>query len=1046
MMKKHVKLIGELFKPLLKGLLSLVVVGFSLSAALAQERVISGTVTDENNEGLPGVNIIVKGTSTGSITDFNGDYQVSVPEQGSSLVFSAIGYNAQEIVIGARSVIDVTMDINVEELEEVIVTGYAVQQKKDVTGAVAVVKKEDLIALPQGNVANQLQGRVAGVTVTGSGQPGAQSKVRIRGLSSFGNNEPLYIIDGIPGAIETVVPEDVENISVLKDAGAASIYGSRASNGVVLITTKKGREGVQINFSTYTGVQYPGSGPDNLLNTQEYADLQWLVYGNDGTDETHPIYGASSNSSPSIPSWAGDTDWFDETTENAAISNYSLSMSAGTKSSSVFASVNVFDQNGTIRHQDFQRVAGRINSSFDILKGRVKIGQNLNVSNIKQPNGFSNLNEGNAINSVYRNQPIIPVIMTQSVTGIVHDYVPGEYGGTGIAARLGNNGNSVAALDRNKDNTYSKLELIGNIFAEIEIIDGLKLRTSYGGRMSNDYYSNYSFATYENAENTATPSLSEGANKYSEWIWTNTLNYSTDFGQSSLDVILGYEALEYGISRGLGASRGGYFSDQYSFRTLNNGATITGAGSYFGTSTTLASAFLRADYSLSDKYLLGATVRRDGSSRFGAENRYGIFPSVTAGWRISEESFLAGNSILTDVKIRGGWGQMGSQTNVDPANQFYQYGASTSSTNYDLNGAGNASVQGFGAVRIGNTSTEWEANESTNIGFDAGLFNNKFEVVFDWYSKQTTGLLYAPELPATFGNATAPTINIGSISNKGVDLQLIYRDDWSNGLSFEGNLTLTSYKNEIVAVADGVDYFDFGGSRIGTFARNEVGYPMSSFYGYEVAGLFQSDGDATASGQDGAEAGFFQYKDNDGTAGISDEDRAHIGNPNPDYTYGLNLMLGYKQFELTAYFYGYQGGDIFNYTKWWTDFWPSFQGQKSTDLLNNSWTPTNTGATVPKASNNSNFSTNGVANSYYIEDGSFSRLRNLQLAYNLPASTLSSMNLTNARIYIQGVNLFTFTEYTGLDPELGGDDRAFGIDYGNYPLAKQVIVGLNVSF
>tara|TARA_B110000503_G_C7173219_1_gene425498 strand:+ start:6629 stop:9769 length:3141 start_codon:yes stop_codon:yes gene_type:complete len=1046
MKNNYTNRLWESFKHLIKGALALTLVGFTLSAATAQERVVTGSVVDENGEGLPGVNIIIKGTASGVITDFNGQYRLNLSEAGTALVFSAIGYNSQEVTVGARSIIDVTMSVNVAELEEVIVTGYAVQQKKDVTGSVAVVRKEELVALPQGNVANQLQGRVAGVTVTGSGKPGATSKVRIRGFSSFGGNDPLYIIDGIPGNIETIAPEDVETISVLKDAGAASIYGSRASNGVVLITTKKGGQGVKIDFNTYTGIQYPGKSPSNLLNAKEYADLQWLVYANDGTVEDHPIYGPSSQASPKLPNWGADTDWYDETTENAAITNYNLSMSGGSNGANFFASLNYFDQNGTVKYQDFERVSARFNSSFKAFNNKLTIGQNLNVSNIKQPSGFTNLSEGNAISGVYRNQPLIPVVMTTSTTGISHDFVPGEYGGTGLASRLGNNGNTIAELTRARNNAYSKMELIGNVFAELEVIDGLKLRTSYGGRTSSDYFSAYNMATYENAENVATASMSEGASYYKEWIWTNTLAYSKTFGQNSINATLGYEALEYGISRGVSGQRGGYFSDALSFRTLDNGATIINANSYFATPTTLASSFLRVDYSLKDKYLLGATVRRDGSSRFGADTRYGTFPSLTAGWRLSEEAFLAGSSVFTDVKIRGGWGQMGSQLNADPANQFNLYGGSANQSYYDLNGTGTSSLQGFRPTRIGNADAQWETNTSTNIGFDAGLFNNKVEVVFDWYSKQTEGLLFAPENPGTAGNAQAPSINVGSMSNKGIDLQLIYRDDYANGLSFEGNFTLTSYTNEIVAIADGYDYFDYGGSRIGNFSRNEVGHPLSAFYGYEVAGLFQSDGEATASGQDGAEAGFFQYTDNDGVAGITDADRTYIGNPNPDFTYGLNLQLGYKQFELTAYFYGYQGGDIFNYTKWWTDFWPSFQGQKSTDLLNNSWTPTNTGATTPKATQSSNFSTNAVANSYYIEDGSFARLRNLQLAYNLPSSALSALKMSNARVYIQGVNIFTATKYTGLDPELGGDDRAFGIDYGNFPLNKQVILGLNVSF
>jgi len=482
------------------------------------------------------------------------------------------------------------------------------------------------------------------------------------------------------------------------------------------------------------------------------------------------------------------------------------------------------------------------------------------------------------------------------------------------------------------------------------------------------------------------------------------------------------------------------------YRTLSNGANITGAFSEFNTPTTLVSQFARADYSLMDKYLLSATVRRDGSSRFGPDTRYGIFPSFSAGWRISDEAFFQGISFISDMKIRGSYGTMGNQLAVSPQNQFYSYGGSPDQSFYDINGTGTSSRQGFRPTRIGNPNAKWETNQTTNVGFEAGLLENKVTIKFDWYSKKTKDLLYNPELPGTAGGADAPYINIASMSNTGLDMELTFKEKWGD-FGFDGSAVLTTYKNNIDKIAEGVKFFDSGGSRIGSYVRNMEGHPMSSFFGYQVLGLFQTAAEVSESPtQDGAEAGFFKFADTDGDGKISPTDRVFIGNPNPKFTYGFNLAFSFKDFDVTAFIYGSQGNDIFNNNAWWIDFWPSFQGQKSEALLNDSWTTSNTGAKVPKASNKSNFSTNTQSVSYYVEDGSYLRLKNLQLGYTIPESVMSKVNIKSLRIYVQGVNLLTSTKYSGLDPELGGDDRAFGIDAGNYPLVKQFLFGLNVNF
>lgn len=1011
---------------------------------------VTGVVTDAaNGDVLIGASVVVKGTNIGTVTDFDGNFSLAAGPND-VLVLSYVGYTELEVAIDGRSIVNIAMSQG-ELLDEVVVTGYAAQRKKDLTGAVGIVNTEQLTQLPSSNINSQLQGRISGVTVSGDGRPGSVAKVRIRGFSSFtGQNSPLYVVDGVPTQdVSTLNPNDVATMSVLKDAGAASIYGSRASNGVILITTKKGtNSGVKVSYNMYYGTQNPSVGNLGLLNTQEYADLQWLVYRNDGTNEEHPVYGQSSNASPRLPDWKADTDWFDVITRNAGIMNHDLSLSGGNENANFYAGLNYFDQEGIVIHNFAQRYSARLNSEFKVANGRITIGENLTVTG-RNGNGVGgNGAEGSPVSRVYMSQPIIPHVVTIPVQGNTHNYQVGDYGGTGMASRIGNTPNIFADLERGQHNRQTDVRLLGSMFLDFKLMEGLNYRSTFGGTYQNGYNTGWVGQTYERAENQATSSYNENAYFNADWVWTNTLSYNKRFGNHSINAVAGYEAVKYGISRSVSASRAGYFSSDPAFRTVSNGAAITNASSGFSTPTSLASAFLRSDYSLSDRYYVSATLRRDGSSRFGEEFRYGLFPSVSGGVRVSD--FISGVGFLSDLKIRGGYGTMGNQLPVSPQNQFSLFGGGTGDSFYDLNGTGTSSLQGFRPTRLGNRDTRWETQITSNIGFDATLFDSKLQLSFDWYSKRAEDLLVNVPLPGIYGAADAPALNVGDMRNTGIDLQLDYRTDLTRDLSVDLTGTFTTYKNEIVKFADNIDFFDvqFGDSRIGSFNRNEVGRSISEFFGYEVLGLFQNQAEIeSAPDQDGAEPGFFRYADIDGDGVITPDDRTYIGNPNPDFTYGLNIVLNYKNFDLTAFLFGSQGNDIFNYNKWWLDFWPSFQNQKSQDLLNNSWTPQNTSATTPKASNKSNFSTNTQSISYYVEDGSFLRLRNLQLGYTLPTNITSKLGIGNFRIYAQGINLLTFTGYSGIDPDVNnGSDTAFGVDFGNYPLTKQYLVGLNVGF
>ena len=998
------------------------------------------------------MNIVIQGTTQGAVTDAQGNFSISVTGDDATLVFSFIGYSTQAVPVGSQTTINVTLTPDVTSLDEIVVTAYATQKKGDLTGSVGVVNTEQLVQMPQSNITQQIQGRVAGVTVVQDARPGQDAKVRIRGMGSFQNNEPLYIVDGVPTTdINSLNPEDVESMSVLKDAGAASVYGARAANGVIVITTKRGSAGqMKVNFNAYGGISTVGSGPDFLCNTQEMADLVWLISANDGTVEDHPLYGLTTNPEPTLPFWAADTDWFGESTQRGSIQNYDLSLSGGTEGANFYASLGYLDQTGEVIFNWYKRFSARFNSEFTV-KDRLTLGENINIVH-RSDHGVGNQAEQTAVTGgAYRMMSIIPVIWESGpYQGLTHFWEDGDWGSTGIANRLGNGQNFVSDATRDKDDKWQQLRILGNVFADLKIIEGLNLKTSIGGSIDMQYYTNWTGSTYEHSENTATPTYRETGQIGGFWTWTNTLTYNAQFGDHSILAVAGYEANKLGYGRGVWAQGAGYFTeDAFSFRTVGTAENLQSGDSWFNTPRTLVSQFLRADYNFRSKYYLSGTVRRDGSSVFGAENRYGVFPSVTGGWRISEESFMSSVGFISDLKIRGGYGTMGNQAAVSTSNQFYLYDGAPNRSFYDINGTFTGSAPGFRPSRIGNPDAKWETNVTTNVGFDAVLFERKLELTFDWYTKRNVDLLFNPELPGTAGNASRPYFNVGEMLNTGIDAMATYRMI-SGDFNFEVTATMTTYNNEIIAIAEGIEFFDSvqdGGNRIGATSRNEVGYPVGSFFGYDFLGFFQSQGDVDDHAtQAGAEPGFLKYRDTDLSEEIGPEDRIHIGNPNPDFTYSLNFNVGYKGFDLVAFFYGSQGNDIVNQNRWWLDFWGSFIGQKNVGMLNDSWTPDNPDAAFPKASAKSNFSTSQEYSSYYIEDGSFFRLKNLQIGYTFDNAMLGNI-FSNLRIYIQGTNLFTITKYSGLDPELyQPSETVFGVDQGSLPVAKQFIVGVNLGF
>lgn len=1050
------------------------------TASFAQQKTVTGKVTgDKDKQPIFGATVAVKGSNVATQTASDGSFTITVPGNSSTLIVTFVGYESVEIAVGTKSSLDVSLKDRSTTLTDVVVTGYSSQAKKDITGSVAVVKTEDLKSIPAANAETQLQGRASGVTVTTSGRPGDGASVRIRGFGSFGNNDPLYIIDGVPGGLGGLSPNDIESMQVLKDAAAASIYGSRASGGVIIVTTKKGKSGsAKVSYNMFFGTQNPGKGFTQLLNSQEMADLTWLAYKN--ASQTPPSAQYGTGATPVLPDYIvpsgkkeGDptvnpnlyrldiengniyqivrankagTNWFKELTQNAPITNHNIAVSGGADRSRYLFSFDYFDQKGIVIHNFYKRYTTRLNTEFNIKKN-IRIGENLQVL-YSQDNSAGQNGEGTELGFSYRNQPIIPV----------YD-IMGNFAGT-RATGTGNSANPVANRIRSKDNRGHNFSIFGNMYAEVDFLKHFTARTSMGGTYSTYNWYSYSFQTYENSENNTGNQYTEEMGRSRSWTWTNLLTYKNSFGEHDVTALVGTEAVEE-WGRFINGSRTGYFVDNVNFRALNSG----GASGQRANGTPFAPAALfsyfgKVDYTFRDKFLASFTYRRDGSSRFGPNNPWATFPAGSVGWRISSEDFMKDVKWVTDLKLRASYGTLGNQR-INATNAFSQFAQGPGSSYYDINGNSTSTSQGFQQSFVGNPNGKWETNTTANVGFDATLFGGKTEVIFEVYSKKTDDLLFPLPQVASGGAAVLVNpafFNVANMKNTGVDMMISHRGNigGNSGIKFDVTGTFTTYKNEITGLAENISFFDFdngeAGRINGVFTRNAVGHPISSFYGYKVVGLFQNAQDvANSPAQDGAAPGRFKYLNADGKGGITPDDRVFFGNPNPDFTYGVNLNASYKDFDIAAFFYGAQGKDAINYVRWWTDFYPSFQGSKSKDALYGSWSPSNTGAKTPIAENNSSFSSNGIPNSYYMEDASYLRLKNLSVGYTIPTRVLSRVKIDKLRIYVQATNLFTITKYTGLDPEIigngnGTNDRGFGFDAGVYPTVKQYYLGLNVNF
>lgn len=1057
-----------------------------------EDRTIKGKVSDEKGDGLPGVSVVLKGTQRGTISDVEGNYELAVPEGDNTLIFSFVGYLTQEMQVGNRTTVDVGLEVDRKSLEEVVVVGYGVQKKSDLTGSVTVVDMKQLQKMPATNLGQQLQGRAAGVTVGSQGAPGSPTMIRIRGIGTVNNNGPLYVIDGVSTRdqnLNSINPNDIESVQVLKDASSASIYGAQASNGVIIITTKKGKTGKpSVTYDTFYSLTTPNRAYD-MLDSKERIDLMWKSKINAASirniepNLTHPQFGSgatpvfpkyiipqASNGDYTATDWTESnritrfsegTNWYKESTRSAITQSHQLTFSGANESVNYLFGLNYLNQDGIFNHTFYKRYSARVNTEIRINKN-IRVGENLTI-NFSRNNTFEDQSEGNIVSWSYRMNPWIPV----------YD-IAGKFAGT-KANGSGNGQNPVAILERRKDNYNNFIRVFGNFYLDADILSSLKFRTSLGIDDKRSNFYSMQKLDPEFSETQGRNQLTEGSSSNLRYVWSNTLNFTRQIGEKHhLNVLVGTEFVRDGLGKSLNGTRYGYlFEDNVSTWTLENGGTRDlNNSSVWNGEMTLFGIFGRLDYAYDNRYLFTAIVRRDGSSRFSQAHRYGTFPSVSAGWRVSEEDFARDLHWLSDFKLRAGYGITGNSEIPRSTNWADEYVTNPGSTNYDLDGAQGSANTGFGISRFGNPNTKWETTEMLNFGADLAFFRGKLEANIEYYIKNTSDMLVADSYSALAGSGTPPYVNLGNMQNKGWDFTVSHRNRIGE-VEYQIGANIATYKNKVVKLnnIDGTRFWG-GSTRYGNVNMTENGSPISQFFGYRITGFYESEAGVTSYvGREGDRqnkavlplgvasdenlvpgewVGKYIFEDVNGDGRINAEDKVVIGNPHPDFTGGMNFEVNYRNLDLSAIFFGSFGNDIYNQVKWWTDF-QSQEGNRSRTMLEKSWEPGKTNAVLPILDEGDNIS-NRDAHSYYVEDGSFVRLQVLSLGYTLPQSLLKRAVIKNCRFYIQANNLFTLTKYTGLDPEISnsslGDsgDLTKGIDFGRWPQSRQFQVGLNLTF
>ncbi len=1029
----------------------------------AMQSTVTGTVTDETGSPLPGASVVVKGTTNGTQTDFDGNFTLEV-DGDATLVFSYIGFKSQEIAVNGNSVVNATLQEDAAALDEVIVTGYSTQTRGDLTGSVASVDISEATKQPLVNVAEALEGRVTGVTITNAGTPGGNPIVRIRGFGTPNNNNPLYIIDGLqttdPGILNNINPADIAQMNVLKD-GAASIYGARASNGVIIVTTKNGaynQNKLSVNVEISSGFATVANLPEQV-NAQQLGDVIFesklndaIRTGGDVNAITHPQY-FPNGGAPTVPSQLlgvslqgtgeavtanvrpGGTRWLEEIFRVAPAQNFSATISNGNESGKYSFSAGFINRDGIQLNTGFKRGQLRFNSEYKI-GDRLTIGEHANLS-------FSNQRVGNVTELALRISPLVPIRDSE-----------GRFAGTYNNARgLSNAENPVAILNRDADDFNKQTRILGDVYANLELADGLNLKTVIGGDISLNNLRDFRATDPESAEPRATNSLRERNAQFYNWTWTNTLNYVKTFGKHNVNALLGYEANSV-TGKSLEVSATGFLFETPDFYQLSNasGAPIVNPGETFDFENTLSSIFGSANYSYDNKYLLTATVRRDRSSRFLGDNQTGVFPAFSAGWIMSNEGFFPQDGIINRLKLKFSWGALGNQE-LPVSNPTQNISAlNNQQANFAFNGTGTAAT---GAIlsQVGNPDLTWETSETLNIGAEMGFFDNALTMSLEYF-KLTTNDLIAQDFTVigdTAIDANPPFVNLGSVENTGVDFSIAYQNQANTDFSYGAALNISTYKNEVTELAS--DFQLGNGFRTGVFNRTQVGQPLASFFGRVADGIYRSEAEVAAGPDQGfpndaAGVGRLRYRDLNGDNVINDDDRDFIGNPHPDFTLGLNLNANYKNWDFSAFFSGQVGNDIYNFDRIYTDFGTFPDGSRSTRVLNSFNPTTNPNGNAPALSFAVlNSETN--PNSFFVEDGSFVRLKNLSIGYSFPDTLTDKWGIDNVRLYVNATNLFTITGYNGLDPEIrpGNDNNGLtiGVDNNTFPLSRIFLFGINLK-
>lgn len=1029
-------------------------------SAIVNAQEVKGKVSDTSGD-LPGVNVIVKGTSKGVTTNFDGDYTLKGVKPTDVLIFSFVGYKAVEIPVAGKTVINVKLEEDSNVLDEIVVVGYGSKLKGDISGSVVSVDLGEASKTPIVNAAEALEGRVSGVSVINNGNPGSSPIVRIRGLGTVNSNNPLYIIDGVQttdgSVLNAISPGDIEQMNVLKD-GAASIYGSRASNGVIIITTKNGRYNQgkpSVSINTYTGFARVANLP-SLLNAQQLGDVFVESSANSGVAFDHPQYGNGAtaivptslsgvinNGIDPVPSTTvnpNGTDWLDEIYQNAITQNIDFSVSNGNEASKFSFSAGYINREGSQLETSFKRGFTRLNSEFKIgKKKRIKIGEHLNVS-------YEKSNGGNETQRALRISPLVPVYDNNG------DFAGGYNNSNGLSNVV----NPVATLLRAKDNFFKRSRIIGDVYLELDIADGLKFKTTIGGEINSFNTRIFTATDPESAEPTTVSSLAEQNQNIYNWVFSSTLNYVKTFNKHNVNALLGYEALK-NTGKGSEVQVNDFLFEDPDFYLLSSGSGAPVVNWAFANSSAINSVFGSLSYSYDQKYFATATVRNDQSSNFTSDNTGDIFPSFSAGWVISNEDFFPSDGIVNRLKLRGSWGQLGNQS-VPVDNPTLNISRlDTNSANFPFGGS-----LGTGAIlsEVGNANLTWETSNTSNFGFDLNMFDNKLLFSAEYFIIKTDDLI-AQDLSIINDlsiDAGAPFVNAGSVENKGFDFSLGYNGETEGGFKYGITATLSAFENEVTGLNSASQLGNTIDAVGVTVNRTEVGQPIASFYGRVVDGIYRTEAEVAAGPDQGFATdadgvGRLRYVDLNDDGVINDDDRDFIGSPHPDFTYGLNLSASYKGFDLSAFITGVSGNDIYNADRVFTDFPTFYNNNRSTRVLDSFNATTNPDGNAPALSTfvaNSETS----ANSYFIEDGSYMRLKNLQIGYSLPESAIEGIGLSQLRFYVSGSNLFTITDYTGIDPEVlpqgvdnDSDANAFtlGVDNNNTPLQQVFLLGVNIK-